>query len=155
MVNTNTETSKLADREIISLRTLSFPRELVFKAWTEPERLARWWGPKDFRNTFEEFDLRPGGNWRFVMHGPNGDDYPNHCVFVEIVKPELLVFNHISPVHFFQVTASFEEVSTDKTKVIFRMMFESAEECDKSRPYIIKGNEENFDRLETELARVA
>ncbi|WP_411824843.1 SRPBCC family protein [Leptospira sp. 'Mane'] len=145
--------SQTTDREIVSIRTFNVSCEQAFDAWTNPARLARWWGPKGFKNTFEEFDLRPGGNWRFVMHGPNGTDYPNHSVFVKIVKPELIIFDHISPVHLFKVTANFEEVSKDKTKITFRMLFESEEECNKSKSYVIKGNEENFDRLEEELAR--
>jgi uncharacterized protein YndB with AHSA1/START domain len=86
----------LAAREIISTRVVGAARELVFKALTDPDHLAHWWGPKGFTNTFHEFDLRPGGTWRFVMHGPDGVNYQNKSVFVEIVKPERLVFEHVS-----------------------------------------------------------
>ena len=67
----------MSDREIVTTRLLDWPRERVFRAWTDPAHLARWWGPKGFTNTFHEFDLRPGGLWRFVMHGANGADYQN------------------------------------------------------------------------------
>ena len=60
----------------------------MFDAFADPNRLTRWWGPKGFTSTFHEFDLRPGGVWRFVLHGPNGADYQNESVFVEVVKPE-------------------------------------------------------------------
>ena len=63
------------DREIVSTRVLDAPRELVFRAFSDPDLLARWWGPEGFTNTFHEFDLRPDGAWRFVMHGPDGTDY--------------------------------------------------------------------------------
>ncbi len=85
-----------SDREIVSTRVFDAPRERVFQAWTDPEHLARWWGPKGFTNTFHEFDPRPGGVWGFVMHGPDGVDYKNRSVFVEIVKPERIVFDHVS-----------------------------------------------------------
>src|SRR4051794_12623895 len=96
MVAKNTEATATSDREIVATRVFDAPRELVFKAWTDPEHLAQWWGPTGFTNTFHEFDLRPGGVWRFVMHGPDGVDYKNENVFVEIVKPERIVFDHVS-----------------------------------------------------------
>ena len=73
----------LSDREFANSRVFDAPPERVFRAWTDPNHLAQWWGPKGFTNTFEEFDLRPGGPWRFVMHGPDGTDYKNHSVFGE------------------------------------------------------------------------
>ena len=142
-----------SDREIISTRVLAWPRERVFRAWTDPQHLARWWGPKGFTNTFQEFDPRPGGRWQFVMHGPNGADYPNQSVFVEIVTPERIVFDHLSGPAF-QVTATFAE-EADKTRLTFRMRFDTAAECDKVKGFAVGANEENFDRLEAELARMA
>ena len=75
----------LSEREIVTTRVIDAPRERVFKAWTDPEHLAQWWGPKGFTNTFQEFDMRPGGAWRFVMPGPDGVDYKN--VFVNPFGP--------------------------------------------------------------------
>lgn len=74
-----------SEREPVTSRVLEAPRERVFRAFSDPAHLERWWGPKGFTNTFHEFDLRPGGNWRFVMHGPDGADFPNESVFVEVV----------------------------------------------------------------------
>lgn len=68
------------------------PREVVWRAFTEPEHLVRWWGPEGFTNTFHEIDVRPGGVWRFIMHGPGGTDYDNFVRFLEVVRPERLVF---------------------------------------------------------------
>lgn len=141
------------DREIVSTRVIAAPRALVFKAWTKPEHLVRWWGPKDFTNTFERFDLRPGGHWDFVMHGPDGKNYENHSVFIEVTEPCRLVFQHVSAPRFL-VTATFEEVG-EKTRVVFRMGFESLATLQKLRGLIIPANEQNFDRLEAELARMA
>jgi uncharacterized protein YndB with AHSA1/START domain len=140
------------DRQIVSTRVLDAPRELVFEAWMDPHHLAQWWGPKGFTNTFEEFDMRPGGVWRFVMHGPNGDDYKNASVFVEVVKPERIVFQHVSRPRF-RVTATFAELA-GKTRVTFQMLFETAAECAKVKVYAVEANEQNFDRLEAQLARM-
>lgn len=140
-----------ADREIISTRVIDAPRERVFQAWTDPEQLALWWGPKGFTNTFHEFDLKPGGHWRFIMHGPDGTDYPNHSVFVEIVKPDRLILDHLSSPHF-RVVATFSE-EEGKTKNTFRMIFPSAEMCEKLKPICVPANEENFDRLTALLAK--
>jgi len=144
-MQTLTSTSPSSDCEIVSSRIFDFPRDRVFRAWTEPELLKLWWGPNGFTNTFHEFNLRPGGDWRFVMHGPNGVDYRNHSVFLEIVKPERLIFDHVSPPRF-QVRATFEDLG-HKTRVTFRMVFTTAEECARIKPIAVGANEENFDRL--------
>ena len=146
-------TESTTDRELVHSRLIDAPRERVYRAFAEPEHLARWWGPKGFTNTFQEFDPRPGGRWQFVMHGPNGADYPNQSVFVEIVKPERIVFDHLSGPAF-QVTATFAE-EAGKTRLTFRMLFETAAECDKVKGFAVGANEENLDRLEAELARMA
>lgn len=142
-----------ADREIVTTRLLNAPRELVFKAWTDPGQLVHWWGPKGFTNTFHEFDMRPRGIWRFVMHGPDGVDYQNKSVFVEVVNPERIVFDHVSGPQF-QVVATFAE-QAGKTRLTFRMRFESAADCDKVKSFAVEGNEQNFDRLEAQLAKMA
>jgi acetyl esterase/lipase len=71
------------EREVVITRIFDAPRELVFKAWTEPERLMRWWGPRGFTNPVCETDVRPGGAWRIVMRAPNGAEYPGGGVYLE------------------------------------------------------------------------
>ncbi len=145
-------TGTIASREIVSTRVVDAARAIVFKAFSNPDHLVRWWGRKGFTNTFQEFDLRPGGTWRFVMHGPDGADYPNKSVFVEIVDPERIVFEHVSGPHF-QMTIALAE-QAGKTKITWRMLFESAAERDKVAKFAVEANEQNFDRLEAELARM-
>ena len=79
---------------IIGTRVLAAPRALVFSVWTDPKHLLQWWGPNGFRTTTRAFDFRPGGVWRFVMHGPDGRDYQNRITFDEIVAPERIVYRH-------------------------------------------------------------
>lgn len=141
------------DCEIITTRVFKSPRKLVYKAWTDPEHLKNWWGPKGFTNTFNIFDLRVGGRWSFIMHGPEKGHYHNECTFAVIHEPELLVWDRESkPI--FQVEAIFEEINENETKVIFKQKFKTAEECNKIRQYVPDKNEENMDRLENELMKM-
>lgn len=138
------------DCEIVSSRVVSFPIQLVFRAWSEPEHLKKWWGPDGFTNTFHEFDFKVGGKWSFIMHGPEKGNYPNECEFIKIEEPALIAWKrHSKPL--FQVLITFEEIDIDKTKIVFKQLFETAKECNKLKPFVIDKNEENFDRLENEL----
>lgn len=138
------------DCEIVSSRIFNFSRELVFRAWSEPEHLKKWWGPAGFTNTFNEFDFRVGGKWSFIMHGPEKGNYPNECEFIKIEKPSIIAWKRYSQPHF-QVVATFEELSDDQTKVVFKMLFNTEGECRKLKPFVVDKNEENFDKLEVEL----
>ena len=86
--------SKTEDREIVLSRLIDAPRELVFNAWTDPKHIGHWWGPRGFSVTTHEMDVRAGGTWRFIMHGPEGRDYPNKIIYLEVAKPEGLVYRH-------------------------------------------------------------
>jgi len=138
--------------QIVSSRTFNSPRELLYRAWSEPEHLKNWWGPNGFRNTIEEYELKAGGKWRFVMHGPNGVDYPNEIEFIEVMAQRRIVFKHLSEPHF-EVTATFEDLG-GRTRVAFKMNFPTIEECEKLRGSIVPANEQNFDRLEAEIKRM-
>jgi uncharacterized protein YndB with AHSA1/START domain len=76
--------SSTPDTEIVSTRIFNFHRELVFKAWSNPDHLQKWWGPAGFTNTFQEFDFQIGGKWRFIMHGPDKGNYKNECEFLKL-----------------------------------------------------------------------
>jgi len=143
-----------ADCEIMSTRIFGVRRETLFRAWSDPDHLKNWWGPAGFTNTFHEFDFRVGGRWRFTMHGPGKGHYQNECEFIQIAPPSLIAWKrHSQP--FFQVVATFEEVSAAETRLVFRMLFITAEECRKIKPFVVGKNEENFDRLESELTIMA
>ncbi len=139
----------VADRELVTSRVIDAPPERVFQAFSDPAHLARWWGPKGFTNTFHEFDLRPGGHWRFVMHGPDGGNYQNESVFVEVV-PHKVVFEHVSAPHF-EMTITFEE-QAGRTLVGWRQRFDSAAECQRIAKFAGEANEQNLDRLAAQVA---
>lgn len=143
-----------ADSEIVSSRIVNATAELVFKAWSDPEHLKNWWGPAGFTNTFDEFDFRVGGKWRFIMHGPDKGNYPNECEFIKIEPPSLIAWKRISK-PLFKVVATFEAISLNQTKIVFRMVFDTAAECNKLKAFVVDKNEENFDKLENELRKNA
>jgi len=155
----NSSVENVAEREIVITRVFDAPRELVWSAWTDPKHLVHWWGPKGFTNTFQEINVRPGGVWRFIMHGPDGRDYQNKIVFDEIVEPERLVYSHNGdegePVRF-QTTVTFAERS-GKTELTMRMVFPSATERDRVvKEYrAIEGGNQTLDRLAEHVAKLS
>lgn len=137
--------------EIVVRRLFDGPRDEVFRAFADPDRLRHWWGPNGFTNTFEQFDLRPGGLWTFVMHGPDGTDFPNERVFTEVVPPGRVVLENRVPPHEFRMTMTYED-RDGRTLLTWRMRFESADEFARVRAVIVPACEENFDRLRDHLA---
>lgn len=133
------------DRELATSRHIRAARASVWTALTDPRLLARWWGPDGFTNTFATCDLRPGGEWRHTMHGPDGTSYPNHCRFAEVQKPERWVVEHLSPPLF-----RLELVLSERdggTEVHWRQIFAKAEDCAALRAICVPANEQNLDRL--------
>ena len=97
MESTGSETSSrldTADREISITRVIDAPRELVFEAFTEVRHLSQWWGPNGFTTTTRAFEFRVGGDWDFVMRGPDGTDYPEWISWTAIVRPERIAMLH-------------------------------------------------------------
>lgn len=138
------------DSEIVCTRIFNVSQEKAFRAWSTPEHLKNWWGPNGFTNTFNEFDFRVGGKWSFVMHGPDKGNYVNECEFIKIVEPTLIAWKRYSK-PLFQVLATFETVDENQTRITFKQLFATAEECAKLKPFVVDKNEENLDRLEIEL----
>lgn len=152
----------LAEREIVISRVFDAPRELVWDAWTDPKQVVKWWGPKGFSITIHEMDVRPGGVWRHTMHGPDGMDYPNHSVFLEVVKPERIVFSHGGGRQGEKEDAQFEatwtfEAQGDKTKLTVRMLFPSAAARDivVKRYGAIEGGNQTLGRLAEHLQKAS
>ena len=125
MPDTINKTVDTSSRELSAERILNAPRQLVWQVWTEPNHIAKWWGPNGFTNTIESMDVRAGGQWKFIMHGPDGTDYRNLITYIEIKEPELIVYEH-GPSPKFTVTVNFEEIE-GKTKITMKSLFETAE----------------------------
>ncbi|MCR8643304.1 SRPBCC family protein [Paenibacillus sp. N1-5-1-14] len=137
--------------ELVSRRKYDAPQHVLFQVWTKPELLAQWWGPNGFTNTFHSFDLKPGGIWEFTMHGPNGVNYPNRCLFQEI-EPDRIVIRHDCD-HYFTLTATFEEVDGG-TELTFRQAFDTAKDYKNLKVICEEANEQNLDRIGALLKRL-
>jgi uncharacterized protein YndB with AHSA1/START domain len=146
--------AETSNRELRGARHFKASRELVYRMWTEPEHIAQWWGPRGFTTTIHHMDVRPGGDWRLTMHGPDGTDYPNHKVYEEIIPAKRLVMNHICWPHH-RMCVDFVDAE-EGTEVRVRMIFESAEDCEKvvTDYGAQKGLVENLERLEEHLTQL-
>ena len=126
----NQAVASTPDREIVTTRLLNAPRELVFKMWTDPKHLPHWYGPNGFRTTIHDMDVRPGGEWRLTMHGPDGRDYNNSLMFDEVVPPERLVYHHVLEPGTERATHQTIVTFADrggKTELTLRLVFDSNE----------------------------
>src|SRR4029079_14469291 len=131
MTHPTNKPADASDREIIITPVFDAPRELVFQAWTSPDHIASWWGPNGFTTTTEVMEFRAGGSWKHVMHGPDGRNYPNDKVYLEIVPPERIVFTNRGgedggPQIEFRSTVTFEDLG-GKTRLTLRSMFPTTE----------------------------
>ena len=154
MANRNEIKNDTSDRELIITRLLNAPRELVWDVFTTPEHIKNWWGPNGFTNTIDKMEVKPGGEWEFVMHGPDGTDYKNKSIYKEIIRPERIVFEHVSGPKFI-ATITFT-AEGNKTYLKWHMLFESAEQFQQ----VVKtfkadeGLKQNIVKLEEYLAGV-
>lgn len=137
-------------QEILTFRDLPFPREQVFAAYSDPGRLARWWGPSGFTNTIQQLDFKAGGDWWLIMHGPDGKNYDNHWVYQTIQKPGLIVMNHVTQ-PLFRMSIWLHELAVNRTRMIWLMRFETAEIRQAMAKVCVPANEQNFDKLVIEL----
>ena len=147
-----------SDREIIQERVFDAPRDLVWRAWTDPKHVDQWWGPNGFRNQTFAMDFRVGGTWTYVMHGPDGKVWPNWIRYEEIQKPERLVYAHGGeagePAHF-HVTVTFTEVG-GKTRVVMRSVFPNAEAVLAAKKFgAVEGGRQTLARLAGHLPYLA
>jgi uncharacterized protein YndB with AHSA1/START domain len=134
-------------------RALPASPESVFAAIQDPVRLARWWGPDGFTNTFHTFEFRNGGSWQFTMHGPDGRDYPNQSEFLEIVPNSLVRIRHVNLPHF-ELSISLESSAT-VTIVGWLGVFEDHAFAENARQFLEAANEQNLNRLAHEVGRVS
>jgi uncharacterized protein YndB with AHSA1/START domain len=149
-----------SDRAIVMSRVLHAPRALVWEAWTNPEHITHWWGPRGFRTETKQMDLRVGGVWAHTMVGPDGTRYPNKSVFKEIVPQERIVFSHGGgredgqvPGANFTATWTFEAMDAEKTKITGRLLFASVAARDAVvRDYgAVEGGRQTLERLSEHL----
>ncbi|RYU93302.1 SRPBCC domain-containing protein [Emticicia agri] len=139
---------------IVTTHIIPVSKELLFEAYTNPEILAQWWGPKGFTNTFHSFDLRPDGLWSFTMYGPDSKAYKNKIIFKEIVSFEKIVFHHDSGPDYWGVVTFTATDTPNHTQLTYAMTISASHVYQKLKDFIIGANEENFDRLEETLDKL-
>ena len=156
-------------REFVITRVFDAPRDLVFKAWTEPERRMRWWGPNGFTTPYCKIDLRPGGVWHYCMRSPEGKNYWGKGIYREVVEPSLLVCtdyfsdaegNLVQPAHYgmnadwpaeMLVTVTFSEHKGKTNLTVEQTVSESLAKSVGA----VQGWNESFDRLDDYLRSCA
>ena len=145
-----------SDREVVITRVFDAPRDLVFKALTDPKSIPHWWGPRNQRTKVDKMDLKPGGVWRFIHHDREGTENAFHGVYREIVPPERLVYTFEwegLPGHVLVETITLEE-RDGQTTVTDRALFDSVEDRDGMlKSGMETGAAESMDRLEELLAK--
>ena len=129
--------AKNKSNEIYITRIYDAPVKAVWEAWVDPDQVSKWWGPRGFTLTHKSGkDVRPGGTWEYIMHGPDGVDYPNAAKFLEVEKHSRLVYDH-GGTHdkpaMFRVTVLFTEIK-GKTKMEMTMALKTAEEAEQTYP---------------------
>jgi len=127
------------ERELTVTRVFDAPREVVFRAWTDPEQAALWWGPRGFTTLSCEMDVRPGGAYRACMRSPEGTRHCRRGVYREVVTPERLVFTfawedaHGDPGHEMVVTVTFADIGGKTTLTLHQAVFETVAARDDHR----------------------
>jgi uncharacterized protein YndB with AHSA1/START domain/dihydrofolate reductase len=148
-----------ADREIVVSRVIGAPRELVFEAFTQVRHLSRWWGPDGFSTTTRSFEFRAGGNWDFVMHGPDGTDYQEWITWREIVPPERIALLHgesREDPNAFESVLAFEPAGDGETRIVMRTVFPTKELRDEAvqKYHAIEGGEQTLRNLAAYVAEL-
>lgn len=143
----------MSDHIFRNNRTLSFPPEAIYQAFASAELLAIWWGPAGFTNTFEVFEFKPGGQWKFVMHGPDGTDYLNESNFVELVPGRKVVIRHACA-PYFTLTITLTPVAGG-TELTWEQDFDDAQVAQAIKHIVAPANEQNLDRLTAVLQQTA
>ena len=147
-------------QEIVLTHTIEAPRAAVWRAWTTPMEIARWWGPDGFTNSIKRMEAQEGGVWEFVMYGPDGMNYLNRIIYDEIVPPDFthsggpghIVYTHsgleAEGLDQFHVVVTFAGIDQQTTMLTMRMRFKSIEECEKQKEFgAIEGGKQTLDRL--------
>ncbi len=147
------------ERTVVISRVFQAPRKLVYEAFTDPKQVVEWWGPDGFTTTVLEMDLRPGGKWRLVMHGPDGTNYPNEMTFTDVVPMERIELDLVggkqgaTPVRLHKTITWTDE--DGGTRLTLKNVFESRELRDENvRTYkSVEGGRQLLVRLAKHLAR--
>lgn len=139
------------DATFTAARTLPYSPQAVYDAFATAQVLASWWGPDGFTNTFETFEFKVGGRWKFVMHGPDGKNYPNSSIFVALEPASKVVIRHdCAP--YFTLTVTLQAV-TGGTHLTWEQAFDDSNTAQAVKSVVVPANEQNLDRLTRALEK--
>jgi len=137
-----------AGDEVVMSREFDAPRELVYAMWTQPEHIAWWYGPRGYSMTIESMDVRPGGSWKFVLHGPDGGNLDFDITYQVVEPPSRLAYS--VPSEHFDVEHTFEDLGGKRTRLVSRARFETPAQRDAMLARgAIEGYDETLTRLKT------
>lgn len=143
-------------REISVTRLVNATRDHVFDAFTDRAHISNWWGPHGFTTTTHEMDVRPGGVWRFIMHGPDGADYVNKITYREVVRSERLIYDHEGEEDIadqkFQASMTLTKEGSN-TRITLRMLFATPKQREDMVKFgAVEGGDQTLERLAAHLA---
>ena len=143
----------IKDRTLSTSRNLPYTPKQIYGAFASADLLASWWGPEGFSNTFEIFEFTEGGRWKFIMHGPDGNSYPNQSYFEELVPDSKIVIHHDCPPNF-RLTVQLTPVSAGSL-LSWEQVFDDAETARAVKLRVGPANEQNIDRLTRVLSEAS
>jgi uncharacterized protein YndB with AHSA1/START domain len=161
---TTTVTANKDDLQLVVERVFDAPRELVWKAFTEPEHMARWWGPRGWNTTNERMEVKPGGVWHYCMRGPGGEESWGKAVYREVIAPSRLVYVDVFSDSEGNTNENMPEmlITTEfiaegnKTRVRSSSKFAAAEQLEAIvKMGVVQGITETWDRLAEYLPSMA
>jgi len=138
------------NRELGITSSIKAPIDIMWEVWTNPEHIVNWWGPNGFTNTIHKMDFIEGGEWLLTMHGPDGTNYPNRSIFMEIIPFKKIVIEHFNP-HFI-ATILFEAIG-ENSQLEWTLLFDTV----KMFETVVKvhkadeGQKQNVEKLEKYL----
>lgn len=153
-------TAEPRKQEIVITREFDAPRELVFKASTDPKLIPQWWGPRYLATEVDKMDVRPGGQWRFINRDAEGKEYGFHGVYHEVLAPKRVIdtfeYEGLPETgHVILETIRFEELPGGRTKLIAQSVFQSVADRDGMlQSGMDEGTEDTYNRLEELLEKL-
>ncbi|MFE8603971.1 SRPBCC family protein [Archangium violaceum] len=157
MMDMKRDVKSTSDREIVRVRVLNAPRELVFKTWTEPEHVDKWWGPRGFTTKTHRMDVKPGGSWHYLMSHAEHGEFDNLITYREVVRPERLVYSHgtSEEPEMFQVTVTFADEG-GKTRLTMHSVWPTAEALEAVKKYgAEEGGKQTLDKMQEYVEKQA
>ena len=144
----------MAGMILSSSRAIRTTPEILFEAVANPKHLVEWWGQKGLTHKIDKFEFKSGGAWTMTSHAADGKHFPQESEFLDIAKPNRVVFQHNLPRPKFHLTMTFEKISDQTTKLAWVMQFPPSPDNETFKPLVEVAIAKNLDRLEVYLPKI-